>query len=1231
MRVRSLTTLGFSTGCNFASIGYPKVVRDTKVNIKTMSKALATNVATVLVGFGLVIGLSFAFAAPAKAQSVSDLQAQINSLMAQLAALQGGASSSSCFTFTRNHKQSDSGGEVMEVQKFLNKFADTQVAVSGPGSVGNETSFFGGLTRAAVVKFQNKYAADILTPVGLSAGTGFWGPSSRAKANALCTVAPGPGPGPGPGPVTPPVTGSVTIMAGMQPANSLAPENAANVPFTNVTLTNNSSAAVTINSVTVERAGLAQDAVFSGLILLDGTMRIGSSKTLNSNHQATLDAAVTLQPGQSKMLTVAADMNSSLDSYAGQVGSLSVIGVNTTATVSGSLPIVGASHTMNSTLTIGTLAMAVGPSDPDTTSLATAGSGKSIGTTGFIAAEVRATGGSAEDVWVKSIRWNQGGSVSSGDLANVVTVVDGTNYSMVVSSDGKYYSATFPGNGIEITKGSTKDFTVKIDIVGGPNRTVRFDLYKAADLYVVGEVYGHGITPTQSESGTAGNGSEFTSGTPFFSGTVINVDTGTVTSISRASEVPAQNVAENTAGQPLGGFVVDVKGEGITVQQTIFNFGITGGNANAADITSVTLTDENGVVVAGPVDGDASPATDSKVTFTDTITFPVGRHIYTLKGKLGTDFANADTIQASTTPSTDWTTVKGATTGDTISLSTLSSAVTGNTMTVRAGSVAVSINSSPAAQNVVAGATGLLVAQYNFNATASGEDVKFTSAKFYWDEVTTLVGGAATNCNAFDGATRLTDTAVNRLITDSDEDVTFTFSTNLVVPKGATKIIGIRCDVPGSASSGAFAWDLNTSSGDTTFSGTGVASGSTITPTTPSSALTDGNTMTIQSGGALTVAKDSSSPSYTIAAGGTSNVTLGVLRFNGTNEDMRLDRVGLVMSNVAASSTPADLVQVTLWDGATQVGTATFSGSDRYATSTIASGSTVVIPSNGFKTLTVKGDLADIGTGQPGDSGVLIQVDYDQESSVSAGGCSTRAYGQSSGAQVCSTTTSDTAVSGVRMFRSYPTIAQLNSPSTTLVGGTNIELLRFSITASGNMGQADLGIQLSEITINAASSTGSSVSGTTTVENFDVYAFTDSGMSQGVPGFTNGLIYDGTDGVGPTGDNEFELSSVLDIPNGTTYYFKVVADVTLTAGTGTFSGFITAKLVGDSDYPSLSTLMSDEATIDALSAGDNFIWSPNSTTTESTSALARAKLDWASGYGVPGLPSTGTAGWTLSK
>ena len=114
----------------------------------------------------------------------AELQAQIDALMAQLSTLQGQLPSSttstsgapaacSGVTLSRNLTVGSSGTDVKCLQALLNQSADTQVAASGVGSAGNETLYFGNLTRAAVVKYQNKYAAEILTPLGLSAGTGF--------------------------------------------------------------------------------------------------------------------------------------------------------------------------------------------------------------------------------------------------------------------------------------------------------------------------------------------------------------------------------------------------------------------------------------------------------------------------------------------------------------------------------------------------------------------------------------------------------------------------------------------------------------------------------------------------------------------------------------------------------------------------------------------------------------------------------------------------------------------------------------------------------------------------------------------------------------------------------------------------------------------------------------------------------------------------------------------------
>lgn len=85
--------------------------------------------------------------------------------------------------FTRWLKNKMSGPDVLMLQRYLNAngFA---LATSGPGSAGQETSYFGPKTKAALIAFQNAHATEILTPAGLSAGTGFFGPNTIRFINS---------------------------------------------------------------------------------------------------------------------------------------------------------------------------------------------------------------------------------------------------------------------------------------------------------------------------------------------------------------------------------------------------------------------------------------------------------------------------------------------------------------------------------------------------------------------------------------------------------------------------------------------------------------------------------------------------------------------------------------------------------------------------------------------------------------------------------------------------------------------------------------------------------------------------------------------------------------------------------------------------------------------------------------------------------------------------------------
>ncbi|MCC7500790.1 peptidoglycan-binding protein [Candidatus Nomurabacteria bacterium] len=166
------------------------------MTITNSSNRLAVIAASVAVAAGLIGAVAIA---PAQAASLSSTQVQaiVNLLQSfgadsgtianVTAALNGQAtggtsggstSGGACPALSRDLQQGSSGADVMALQAFLNGSADTMVAASGAGAPGMETSTFGPATKAAVIKFQVKYA--------ISPAAGYVGPVTRAKIASVC-------------------------------------------------------------------------------------------------------------------------------------------------------------------------------------------------------------------------------------------------------------------------------------------------------------------------------------------------------------------------------------------------------------------------------------------------------------------------------------------------------------------------------------------------------------------------------------------------------------------------------------------------------------------------------------------------------------------------------------------------------------------------------------------------------------------------------------------------------------------------------------------------------------------------------------------------------------------------------------------------------------------------------------------------------------------------------------
>ncbi|MEK7554511.1 MAG: hypothetical protein AAB518_00805 [Patescibacteria group bacterium] len=409
---------------------------------------------------------------------------------------------------------------------------------------------------------------------------------------------------------------------------------------------------------------------------------------------------------------------------------------------------------------------------------------------------------------------------------------------------------------------------------------------------------------------------------------------------------------------------------------------------------------------------------------------------------------------------------------------------------------------------------------------------------------------------------------------------------------------------------------------------------STYAVGSPNSGVVNITDNDVATSGSYTVVDDST-PGYRIVTAGSAGVLLTRLKFSASNEDIDIRRVAFQLSDVF-SNTPIDLVnqEVKLYDEANPtvvIATAQFAANSDLATSSVISSGTFRVPSNGFKVMLVKGDIAGISVNGPlASSGDLLKVDYD-------GNGGNYGVGAFSGGTIIPSS-ADTTVQGVRIMKSYPIFTKLSIPSNILVSGSGTTLYRFTVQALGG------DVRIHKLTFNISSSTQSA-----TTSKYSLYAYTDPSFS--IPdtsisptGLINvGQCYRNQNGqnvlntVGLAGNSDIEIISTtgchsgattFKIPTGQSRYFDFAADVA-NVETGVGTEFIAVRVRGDSAFPTAQQAfgaMGSVALID-MDMNDDSIWSPVSTST----IPALTDLDFTNGYQVPGLPPNDMAAEILTS
>lgn len=247
--------------------------------------------------------------------------------------------------------------------------------------------------------------------------------------------------------------------------------------------------------------------------------------------------------------------------------------------------------------------------------------------------------------------------------------------------------------------------------------------------------------------------------------------------------------------QVIGAFDIPVGSqEDLSVRSLPFTIH-TSGNAQA--VTAVTLIDERGRVIAGPVDSTYAPEWGKAIfRFNEQITLQKGGVKVYFKANVGRDYANGGTITVSLNPA-DWIEVRGTSYGYEIPTDTLTT-TTGPTMYTKGPRLDMSIQADPYV--TIAAGSAINVLTVTLDATQSSEDMRIYSIPL---TMATLLPYWATwiSFEPYDlasGEAYLGGKTVGITETDSNSKmfpVLIPLSKNgnpLVVPRGTKKQIGIR-------------------------------------------------------------------------------------------------------------------------------------------------------------------------------------------------------------------------------------------------------------------------------------------------------------------------------------------------------------------------------------------------------------------------------------------------------
>jgi hypothetical protein len=541
------------------------------------------------------------------------------------------------YVFTRTLKLGSTGTDVMQLQKVLNANPATQVAVTGAGSPGMESTYFGGLTKAAVIKFQNLNAAAILTPVGLTQGTGLVGVSTRALLNngtspvvtSNCPAGALFNPQTGAPCTTNPVVtnGPVSVSLANAASYGALVSPSATAQLASFTFTGSAQ----INNLSFQRTGVSSDLTLSNVYLYEGATRITDAASVSNGSINFNNTSGILTVNGSQTVTVRADIASG---YGGNT-----IGVTLASyTVAGGTPVAANVAGMIQTIATNTNAATVNIQSGTGNSgvlPVIAGVQVNAGTSNYTVFSVPVNVGTRA-VYLNGVTFRFIGSAPASALANIGLYVDGSQVAtgainvqsnLVFDLSAKPLTLNTGGHTVE----------VRADVIGGAYRNFQLSLQNSGDLMVAdSQLQGVNVAPFTAQSGSAP--SIVYTFSPVQAG-LVTIAQGTLSVTTDPAFTTQTTVTGGASNVPIAQFKVTSYGEDVKINTVTVQPALTGSTLDGS-LNNVSL------YVNGAQVGSNQNLTAALIS--TGLTYQLGSSLVVPAGQTVTLTVKADTISNTT-------------------------------------------------------------------------------------------------------------------------------------------------------------------------------------------------------------------------------------------------------------------------------------------------------------------------------------------------------------------------------------------------------------------------------------------------------------------------------------------------------------------------------------------------------------------------------------------------------